>query len=46
MTADKETSPEDVQENTVLENLGYQQELKRSFGFLGTIGSSFSIVTS
>ncbi|KAL9585433.1 MAG: hypothetical protein Q9212_001542 [Teloschistes hypoglaucus] len=37
---------EDVQENAVLESLGYQQELKRSFGLLGMIGFSFSIVTS
>ncbi|KAI4252654.1 MAG: hypothetical protein LQ352_004156 [Teloschistes flavicans] len=37
---------EDVQEETVLESLGYQQELKRSFGLLGMIGFSFSIVTS
>ncbi|KAL8641966.1 MAG: hypothetical protein Q9228_001283 [Teloschistes exilis] len=38
--------PEDVQEDAVLESLGYQQELKRSFGLLGMIGFSFSIVTS
>lgn len=37
---------EDVQEDAVLESLGYQQELKRSFGLLGMIGFSFSIVTS
>lgn len=36
----------DIQEETVLENLGYQQELKRSFGLLGMVGFSFSIVTS
>jgi len=36
----------EIQEETVLENLGYQQELKRSFGLLGMVGFSFSIVTS
>lgn len=35
-----------LQEEAVLEKLGYQQELKRSFGLLGMIGFSFSIVTS
>ena len=35
-----------TQEDAVLEKLGYQQELKRSFGLLGMIGFSFSIVTS
>ncbi|MCJ1313431.1 hypothetical protein MMC25_007109 [Agyrium rufum] len=35
-----------LDQDTVLENLGYQQELKRSFGLLGMIGFSFSIVTS
>ncbi|KAI2793236.1 hypothetical protein POX_b03288 [Penicillium oxalicum] len=29
-----------------LENLGYEQELKRSFGLLSMIGFSFSVVTS
>ena len=33
-------------ESAVLEKLGYAQELKRSFGLLGMIGFSFSIVTS
>ena len=37
---------EDIHEDAVLEKLGYQQELKRSFGLLGMIGFSFSIVTS
>lgn len=37
---------EDVGEDAKLENLGYQQELKRSFGLLGMIGFAFSIVTS
>lgn len=37
---------EGVQEDAVLESLGYQQELKRSFGLIGMIGFSFSIVTS
>ena len=33
-------------EKAVLENLGYDQELTRTFGLLGMIGFSFSIVTS
>lgn len=37
---------EDVEEEKVLEDLGYQQELKRSFGLFGMIGFAFSIVTS
>ncbi|EAL87235.2 hypothetical protein KXX16_005573 [Aspergillus fumigatus] len=36
------TAAEDMR----LENLGYEQELKRTFGLLGMIGFSFSIVTS
>ncbi|PWY69318.1 GABA permease [Aspergillus eucalypticola CBS 122712] len=36
------TTGEDVR----LEHLGYEQELKRSFGLLGMIGFSFSVVTS
>ena len=35
-----------TKEDALLEKLGYQQELKRSFGPLGMIGFSFSIVTS
>ncbi|KXT07782.1 hypothetical protein AC579_4302 [Pseudocercospora musae] len=35
----------DAQEELALEKLGYQQELKRSFGLIGMIGFSFSIVT-
>ena len=46
MSSDEKVFSEDAQEDTVLENLGYQQELKRSFGLLGMIGFSFSIVTS
>ena len=46
MSDEKKVSSENVVEDTVLENLGYQQELKRSFGLLGMIGFSFSIVTS
>lgn len=46
MSLEKKVFDDDVQEETVLENLGYQQELKRSFGLLGMIGFSFSIVTS
>jgi len=37
---------DEVREDTVLEKLGYQQELKRSFGLFGMIGFAFSIVTS
>ncbi|KAE8353230.1 amino acid/polyamine transporter I [Aspergillus coremiiformis] len=33
-------------EDARLEKLGYEQELKRTFGLLGMIGFSFSIVTS
>lgn len=32
-------------EDTKLQNMGYEPELKRSFGLLGMIGFSFSIVT-
>ena len=46
MSTDEKFVGEYAQEDTVLENLGYQQELKRSFGLLGMIGFSFSIVTS
>ncbi|KAG4025339.1 hypothetical protein MFRU_060g00150 [Monilinia fructicola] len=35
-----------VAEDAALENMGYRPELKRSFGLLGMIGFSFSIVTS
>ncbi|KAJ6093460.1 hypothetical protein N7486_008749 [Penicillium sp. IBT 16267x] len=38
----KGTTSEDVR----LENFGYEQELKRSFGLLSMIGFSFSVVTS
>lgn len=37
---------QDAQEEVALEALGYQQELKRSFGLIPMIGFSFSIVTS
>ena len=33
-------------EDALLESLGYQAELKRTFGLLGMVGFSFSIVTS
>ena len=46
MSTDEKVFSEYVQEDAVLENLGYQQELKRSFGLLGMIGFAFSIVTS
>ncbi|KAL9596610.1 MAG: hypothetical protein Q9219_005693 [cf. Caloplaca sp. 3 TL-2023] len=35
-----------VHEDAVLSKIGYQQQLKRSFGLLGMIGFTFSIVTS
>ncbi|KAE8146920.1 amino acid/polyamine transporter I [Aspergillus avenaceus] len=37
---------ESTGEDARLENLGYEQELKRTFGLLGMIGFSFSVVTS
>ena len=37
---------QDASEDAMLESLGYQAELKRSFGFIGMLGFSFSIVTS
>jgi len=46
MSKDQNVFDEDLQEDVMLEKLGYQQELKRSFGLLGMIGFSFSIVTS
>jgi len=48
MSNEKETKvfDDEVREDTVLEKLGYQQELKRSFGLFGMIGFAFSIVTS
>ncbi|RAH69324.1 putative GABA permease [Aspergillus aculeatinus CBS 121060] len=38
--------PASAGEDVRLEHLGYEQELKRSFGLLGMIGFSFSVVTS
>ncbi|PYH87547.1 GABA permease [Aspergillus ellipticus CBS 707.79] len=38
--------PSTTGEDVRLEHLGYEQELKRSFGLLGMIGFSFSVVTS
>ncbi len=35
-----------VNDDVLLENMGYSPEFKRSFGLLGMIGFSFSIVTS
>ncbi|KAJ5721464.1 uncharacterized protein N7483_009398 [Penicillium malachiteum] len=35
-----------ISEDVRLEDLGYEQELKRSFGLLSMIGFSFSVVTS
>ncbi|KAI7526194.1 putative GABA permease, partial [Hortaea werneckii] len=37
---------QDVAEEVALERLGYQQELKRDFSFIGMLAFSFSIVTS
>ncbi|KAI9809984.1 MAG: hypothetical protein M1827_006751 [Pycnora praestabilis] len=44
--AETEVFSKTLHEDAVLEKMGYQQELKRSFGLLGMIGFSFSIVTS
>ena len=46
MADSRDLFPNDIHEDVVLEKLGYQQDLKRSFGLLGMIGFSFSIVTS
>ena len=46
MSTEQKVFDDEIQEDAVLERLGYQQELKRSFGLLGMIGFSFSIVTS
>ncbi|KAL8949992.1 MAG: hypothetical protein Q9222_003935 [Ikaeria aurantiellina] len=46
MADEKRVFSDEIHEDAVLEKLGYQQELKRSFGLLGMIGFSFSIVTS
>ncbi|MCJ1476614.1 hypothetical protein MMC13_005281 [Lambiella insularis] len=43
---DHKVFDDEIREDAVLEGLGYQQELKRSFGLLGMIGFAFSIVTS
>ncbi|KAI9706424.1 MAG: hypothetical protein M1836_003429 [Candelina mexicana] len=45
MESGHEVFHEQVREDTVLEKMGYQQKLKRSFGLLGMIGFSFNIVT-
>ena len=50
MADEKEKAPhgvfdQDAAEEVALEKVGYQQELKRSFGLIGMIGFSFSIVT-
>ncbi|EAW11652.1 putative GABA permease [Aspergillus clavatus NRRL 1] len=46
MSEKKEAFQPTVEEDVRLGNLGYEQELKRTFGLLGMIGFSFSIVTS
>ncbi|KAJ5132384.1 hypothetical protein N7448_006542 [Penicillium atrosanguineum] len=43
---DNEVFQDATNEDVRLENLGYEQELKRSFGLLSMIGFSFSVVTS
>ncbi|KAI9723254.1 MAG: hypothetical protein M1812_001136 [Candelaria pacifica] len=45
MVFDHQVFDGQVREDAVLEKIGYQQELKRSFGLLGMIGFSFNIVT-
>ncbi|KAF2179374.1 GABA permease [Zopfia rhizophila CBS 207.26] len=42
----KKVFDDSTSDDAVLEQLGYTQELKRSFGLFGMIGFSFSIVTS
>ncbi|KAH8646235.1 putative GABA permease [Xylariales sp. PMI_506] len=42
----KETDVVPALEDDKLQSFGYEQELKRSFGFWGMLGFSFSIVTS
>ena len=46
MSLNEKIMDEGVEEDVKLESLGYQQELKRSFGLLGMVGFAFSIVTS
>jgi amino acid transporter len=43
---EKKVFDDTVSDDALLEQLGYQQEFKRSFGFIGMVGFSFSIVTS
>ncbi|OQD79439.1 hypothetical protein PENANT_c051G03372 [Penicillium antarcticum] len=43
--AAKEAFNASTTEDVALEHMGYQQEFKRSFGLLDTVGFSFSIVT-
>lgn len=42
----KKVFDETTSDDAVLQQLGYTQELKRSFGLIGMVGFSFSIVTS
>ncbi|EOD52824.1 putative gaba permease protein [Neofusicoccum parvum] len=44
-TAETKVFDENVADDAVLEKFGYEPELKRTFGMLGMIGFSFSIVT-
>ncbi|OCK85268.1 GABA permease [Lepidopterella palustris CBS 459.81] len=46
LETEKKVFNDTISDDAVLAQLGYQQELKRSFGLLGMIGFSFSIVTS
>ncbi|KAL8742311.1 MAG: hypothetical protein Q9190_005188 [Brigantiaea leucoxantha] len=46
MMADQTVFQDGIHEDSVLEKLGYQPELRRSFSLLGMVGFSFSIVTS
>ncbi|KAF1816260.1 GABA permease [Eremomyces bilateralis CBS 781.70] len=46
MSDNKSPFQEGIEEDAVLEQFGYQQELKRHFSLLGMVGFSFSIVTS
>ncbi|OJD32257.1 gaba permease [Diplodia corticola] len=43
--ADAKVFGEGIKDDAVLETFGYEQELKRTFGVVGMIGFSFSIVT-
>jgi choline transport protein len=44
--SEKKVIEDSKSEDEALAQLGYTQELKRSFGLMGMVGFSFSIVTS